>query len=66
VLSLCEEWGAEDGQFILKDFYDVILELFSDEEDEWVIEMLAYFPLIFGHRLIVFFDTDKSFQTSPI
>ena len=31
----------EDGQFILKDFYDSILELFEDEDNEWVIETLT-------------------------
>jgi hypothetical protein len=41
-LSSCEEWGAEDGLFILQDFYQAVLELFDDEEDEWVIETLAW------------------------
>jgi hypothetical protein len=41
-LSSCEEWGAEDGLFILQDFYKAILELFADEEDEWVIDTLAW------------------------
>lgn len=36
-LSSCEEWGVEDGQFILQDFYHAILELFEDEEDKWVV-----------------------------
>lgn len=41
-LSSCEEWGVEDGQFILQDFYHAILELFEDEEDKWVVETLAW------------------------
>ena len=41
-LSSCEEWGAEDGQFILQDFYQAILELFDDEEDEWAVDTLAW------------------------
>jgi hypothetical protein len=41
-LSSCEEWGAEDGVFILQDFYNVILELFSDEKDEWAVQTLAW------------------------
>ena len=41
-LSSCEEWGVEDGQFILQDFYEAILELFEDEEDEWVVDTLTW------------------------
>jgi len=41
-LSSCKEWGAEDGNFILERFYKMILELFEDMEDEWVIETLAW------------------------
>lgn len=41
-LSSCEEWGAEDGQFILQDFYHAIIELFEDEEDEWVEQTLGW------------------------
>lgn len=41
-LSSCEEWGVEDGQFILQDFYEAILELFEDEEDEWVVKTLSW------------------------
>ncbi|KAH9984331.1 hypothetical protein BJV77DRAFT_966229 [Russula vinacea] len=37
-----EEWGAEDGQFMLQEFYQIIMELFEDEEDEWVLETLAW------------------------
>ena len=32
----------EDGQFILEDFYDSILKLFEDEDDEWVIDTLTW------------------------
>ena len=38
-LCSCEQWGAEDGQFILRNFYIAILELFGDV---WVIETLAW------------------------
>lgn len=41
-LSSCEEWGAEDGNFILEAFYKVIMELFEDEEDQWVIDTLDW------------------------
>jgi hypothetical protein len=41
-LSSCEEWGAEDGQFILEDFFHAVLELFEDEEDEWVVGTLDW------------------------
>jgi len=30
------------NRFILQDFYHAILELFEDEEDEWVVETLAW------------------------
>jgi hypothetical protein len=40
---LCEEWGAEDGHFKLKKFYDVIMELFEEEEeDKWAVETLTW------------------------
>jgi hypothetical protein len=34
--------GCQDGLFILQDFYKAILKLFADEEDEWVIDTLAW------------------------
>jgi hypothetical protein len=34
--------GAEDGQFILQFFFEAILELFKDEEDEWVEDILTW------------------------
>jgi hypothetical protein len=41
-LCSCIDWGTEDGNFILQRFYKIILELFEDEDDDWVITTLKW------------------------
>ncbi|KAJ7599654.1 hypothetical protein C8J56DRAFT_718541, partial [Mycena floridula] len=41
-LTSMPEWGMQDGAFDDHLFYQVILNLFDDREDEWVIETLAW------------------------
>jgi hypothetical protein len=58
MLLSCEEWGTEDGLFILKEFYYAILEMFDDKEDEWVVETLAWW----NEYVFILF----SFPTDPV
>jgi hypothetical protein len=63
-LSSCEEWGAEDGQFVLQDFYTTIIELFEDEEDEWVKETLGWWNKYVFVSPLDHFDSSSLSQTN--
>jgi len=41
-LSSAGKWSVEDGPFNYEDFFNTIVELFDDLEDDWVKETLEF------------------------
>lgn len=42
MISSMETWGEEHEGFNLVDFFHLIVDLFSDRKDKWVVETLAW------------------------
>jgi hypothetical protein len=42
MISSMETWGEEHERFNLVDFFNLILKLFSDRKDTWVVKTLAW------------------------